>query len=60
MEVFEFEVHTSTADALKAGVTALEIRKVLVADEDWWGAYQTAVAMVWRGNRMVTSCHWVV
>lgn len=57
MEVFEFEVHTSTNDALKAG--ALEVRKILVADADWWSAYKTAVAMAWRGDRMVTACLWV-
>lgn len=59
MEVFEFEVATSTHDALKVGELALEIRKYLVAEADWWAAYQTAVAMAWRGDRQVTSCRWV-
>jgi hypothetical protein len=59
VELFEFEVATSTQDALKSGVLALDIRKILVAEADWWEAYQTAVAMSWRGDRQVTSCQWV-
>lgn len=59
MHVFEFEVHTSTNDDLKVGALALMVSKILVADVDWWSAYKTAVAMAWRGDRMVTGCWWV-
>ena len=59
LSIFEFEVATSNHDALKVGVLALDIRKILVAETGWWAAYQTAVAMAWRGDRQVTSCRWV-
>lgn len=61
-EVYEFSVSTSTHDALKRGVTAVEWRKVLVAtDRGYWDAYQTALDIVWRGHRddhMVTAVLW--
>lgn len=56
---FEFEVHLADNADLKRGVTARQIVKVVVADTDWWAAYRTAVAMAWRGDRMVTACLWV-
>lgn len=59
MEVFEFEVRVSTHDGLKRGRTALRVSKVLVAEDDLRAAYRTAVAMVWRGDVIVTSCEWV-
>ena len=58
-EVFEFEIHIADNDDLKAGVTAREIVKVVVADTDWRAAYRTAVAMAWREDRMLTACLWV-
>lgn len=59
MELFEFEVHLSDNDDLKQGVIARQIVKIVVADTDSWSAYQTAVAVAWRGGRMVTACLWV-
>jgi hypothetical protein len=60
MRIFEFEVATATMESLKDGVDKLDIRKILVGEDDWWEAYKTAVAMAWRGDRQVTSCSWIV
>lgn len=58
--LFEFEVHLASNDDLKSGVLATQIVKYVVADTDWWDAYQTAIDLAWRGNLMVTACHWVL
>jgi hypothetical protein len=54
-EVYEFEVHTAT----HAMYRDVSVRKILVADTDWWQAYKTAVAMAWRGGQQVIACLWV-
>jgi hypothetical protein len=56
MDVFEFEVHTATHAMHRE---TYDVRKVLVADDDWWDAYKTAVAMAWRDGQQVVSCLWV-
>lgn len=56
LEIYEFEVRVVTNFGYG---DVHDVVKVLVASDDWWDAYRTAVAMTWRGDRQVIACLWV-
>jgi hypothetical protein len=55
-EIYEFEVHV--VESFGYG-DVHDVVKILVASDDWWDAYRTAVATAWRGDRQVVACLWV-
>lgn len=59
LDVFEYEVWTSTFAGLHAGQPVLERIKYLVAATDSWEGYQVALDVAWRGDAQVTKVWWV-
>lgn len=59
VEVFEYEVWSSTFAGLHAGQTVTDVRKYLVAATDSWEGYRVALDVAWRGDVQVTKVWWV-
>lgn len=59
LTVYEYEAWLSTSDGLHAGVTVLEVRKIVVAARDDCEGYKIAMDMAWRGNWQVTKLWYV-
>lgn len=58
--VHEVEIGLATHDDLRHGVTAGEIRKVLVAADTADEAVRTAIDMAWRGDQQITYAHYAL
>jgi hypothetical protein len=59
LEVFEYEVWSSTFAGLHGGRTVTDVRKYLVAATDSSEGYRIALDVAWRGDAQVTKVWWV-
>lgn len=59
LQVFEYEVWSSTFDGLHTGQTVTDVRKYLVVATDSSEGYRIALDVAWRGDAQVTKVWWV-